>query len=82
MFSSTTIELSTTMPTANASPAREMTLSVRPSSFIARKVPTMLSGMAAATTKVPARLRRKSISTSTASKPPTTRLWRTRPMAL
>ncbi|MEZ6318263.1 MAG: hypothetical protein R3B49_05830 [Phycisphaerales bacterium] len=29
MFSSTTIALSTTMPTANASPASEMTLSVR-----------------------------------------------------
>ena len=42
----------------------------------------MLIGIAAATTKVLARLRRKSSSTVIARMPPITRLCRTKPMAL
>ena len=74
MFSSTTIELSTTMPTAKARPARLMTLSVRPNHRISRKVPMTLIGMAIATTNVLDRLRRKSSRTRIASVPPTNRL--------
>ncbi len=82
MFSSTTIELSTTMPTAKAIPARLMTLSVRPKKFISRKVPTIEIGIAAATTKVLERLRRKTSSTRIARVPPTSRFCCTSPMAL
>ena len=76
------MELSTTMPTANAMPARLMTLSVRPKKPISRKVPMTLIGMAMATTKVLDRLRRKTSSTRIARVPPMNRLFRTRPMAL
>ena len=47
MFSRTTIELSTTIPTANAIPARLTTFSVRPNTCIMRNTPTTLIGIAA-----------------------------------
>ncbi len=82
MFSSTTIELSTTMPAAKAHPAREMTLMVRPKTCIMRKVPTNEMGMARVTMKVAETLRRKTSSTRIASEPPTNRFCRTSRMAL
>ena len=49
MFSSTTIAASTTIPTANARPAREMTLIDRPRAAIATNDPTMETGIASTT---------------------------------
>ena len=46
MFSSTTIALSMNMPTANAKPARLITLSERPIKFRITNVPMMLTGIA------------------------------------
>ena len=60
MFSSTTTALSTSMPTANASPARLITFSERPSRFSIRNVPMMLVGIASAMTSVERPLRRNS----------------------
>ena len=81
MFSSTTIELSTTIPTANAIPARLITFSVRPKAFIAMNEPIMLIGMATAITSVLDALRRYNNSVTMAKKPPMIRLCITRPMA-
>ncbi len=58
MFSSTTMELSTTMPTAKAMPARLITFRLRPKTSIIRKLPMMLMGMATAITSVLVPLRR------------------------
>ena len=82
MFSSTTIELSTTIPTANAMPARLTTFTERPSTNIIRNTPTTLIGIAAPTTNVLLTLRRNSSSTTIASAPPIRSDWRTRPIAL
>ena len=82
MFSRTTMELSTTIPTANAKPASEITFKVRPSSFRTRKVPTTLMGIAAATMNVLVRLRRNSKRAMTAKMLPMTKLCCTSPIAL
>ena len=77
MFSNTTIALSTTMPTANAIPARLMTLIDRPSTVITKNVPTTLIGIARATTRVLRPLRKNMSSTLMASAPPINMLLRT-----
>ena len=59
MFSSTTIALSTTMPTAKEMPASMTTLMVRPRRVTTRNVPTAQIGMARQTMNVAERLRRK-----------------------
>ena len=71
MFSSTTIAASTTMPTANAMPASEMTLIERPSAAMATKEPMTDTGIASEITSVARGERRKSSSISAASRPPT-----------
>ena len=58
MFSSTTIAESSTMPMANASPAREIMLSVRPVICINRNAVKSDTGIASATMKVARNLRR------------------------
>ena len=82
MFSSTTIELSITIPTAKLIPARLTTLSVRPRASNTMKVPMTLEGMATPTMSVLLALRRKRSRTATASAPPTTRFVWTSLMAL
>ncbi len=64
------MELSTTIPTAKAKPARLITLMFRPRSDIIRKVPTTLIGMASAITKVLDALLRNRRRTITARLPP------------
>jgi hypothetical protein len=81
MFSSTTTALSTSMPTANAIPARLITLSERPMRWSSRKVPMMLVGIARAMTTVERPLRRKTSSTKMVRLPPTRMFCRTRPTA-
>ena len=63
MFSSTTIALSTTMPTAKAIPASEITLIVRPNRNIARKVVITEMGIDTAITMTDDGERRKKKST-------------------
>ncbi len=81
MFSSTTMAASTTMPTAKAMPASEMTLIERPSAAMATKEPMTETGMASETTSVGRHERRNSSRTSAASVPPTQMFWCTRSMA-
>ncbi len=69
------------MPTAKARPAREMTLTVRPSRVMTMKVPTTEIGMAVATISVGRSERRKRISTRIARQPPTHRFCCTRSIA-
>ena len=71
MFSSTTIAASTTIPTAKASPAREMTLIDLPRAAIATNEPTMETGIASTTVVVARHDRRNTSSTRAASAPPT-----------
>ena len=71
MFSSTTIALSTSMPTPRASPPKETMLSVKPLKYIRAKVETTEIGIAAPMIKVLDTLRRNSSSTNTASTAPT-----------
>ena len=52
MFSSTTIELSTSMPTAKVMPARLITLMLRSKRYMKKKVPITEMGMATATVRV------------------------------
>ena len=82
MFSSATMALSMTMPTAKLIPARLMTLMLRPKSHMAKKVPTIEIGMDVAMIATELTLRRKMKSTVTASVPPMTMLERTKLMAL
>ena len=70
MFSSTTTELSTIMPTPSASPPSVIRLRVKPPKYSSAKVATTDIGMASEITTVLRRLRRKNSSTSTASEPP------------
>ena len=70
MFSSTTIAASTTMPTANASPAREMTLIDRPSMAMATNAPMTDTGMEIEMISVARKDLKKSSSISAASVPP------------
>ena len=53
MFSKTTVALSTTIPTANAKPARLMTFSDRPNSAITRNVPISEIGIVSPMTSAP-----------------------------
>ena len=71
MFSSTTIALSTTIPTAKLIPARLMTLMLRPMADMTRKVPTILTGIATAMMPTALKLRKNKKSTATARMPPT-----------
>ena len=70
MFSKTTMELSTTIPTAKERPARLTTLILRPNKVITRKVPITLMGMAMDTIMVLAKFLKNIISTKIASDPP------------
>jgi len=81
MFSSTTTELSMSMPTAKAMPARLITLSVRSKAARARKVPITLTGIESATISVERMFRRKMSSVPSVSRPPTRMLSLTSPMA-
>jgi len=58
MFSKTTIELSTTIPTEKASPARLITFKVRPNQYSIKKAPMTLMGMATDITSVEEPLRK------------------------
>jgi hypothetical protein len=79
MFSRTTMQLSTTIPTANARPASEMTLIERPEADITRKVATTEMGIETATTNVPLADLRKRSNTAIARIPPITMFDLTRP---
>ncbi len=68
--SSTTIELSTSMPMPSVRPPRDMTFSEMPSRYISRKVATMEIGIETPMMSVLRQSRRKANSTSTASRPP------------
>ena len=81
MFSSTTTELSISMPTANAMPARLITLSVRSKAARARKVPITLTGIDIATISVERTFRRNRSRVPSVSRPPTRMLSFTSPMA-
>ena len=70
MFSSTTTELSTTMPTANAMPASEMMLMERPRTKMKMNVETTVTGMATPMIMTLERLPRNRSSTPIASAPP------------
>ena len=71
MFSSTTIAASTTMPIANARPASEITLIVRPSAAIATNAPITDTGIASETTSDARTERRNNSSSTAANAPPT-----------
>ena len=81
MFSSTTMAASTTMPTAKAMPAREMTLIERPMAAMATKVPITETGMASEITRVARSERRNSSRMRAARAPPSQMFWRTRSIA-
>ena len=70
IFSRTTIAASTTMPTANAMPARLMTLSERPSAAMATNEPITETGIESATTNIGRQVRRNSNKITTARTPP------------
>ena len=70
MFSSTTIAASTTIPTANAIPASEITLIDRPNAAIATNDPITETGMAIDTIKVARGDLRNSSSMIAANPPP------------
>ena len=70
MFSSTTMELSTIMPTPRARPPRVIRLSVKPPKKINANVVTIEIGIDTEMTRVLGMLRRKNSSTTIASPPP------------
>ncbi len=70
MFSTTTIASSMTRPMATARPPIDIRLIVSPSSRMTRKVGMTVSGSVRAATSVTRQSRRKTSSTSTASRPP------------
>ena len=74
MFSTTTMELSTSMPTPRARPERLIMLRVTPEKYISTTANIRLMGMLKATTRVGRRSLRKRASTSTASTAPQPRL--------
>jgi len=74
-------EVRTTIPTAKANPAREMTLIERPAAAITKKVATIEMGIESPTTKVPLHDRKNSSRTRTARVPPIKMLDRTRLIA-
>ena len=77
-FSSTTIELSISVPIANARPARLTTLIVRPIASMTITVATTASGTLVATITMLRHERRNTTSVSTASSPPCQMLSSTR----
>ena len=81
MFSITTMAASTTMPTAKARPASEITLIERPSAAMATKAPITETGIASEITTVARSERRKSRRMMAASVPPIQMFWRTRSSA-
>ena len=72
MFSSTTMELSTIMPTPMAMPPRLIMLSVMSSICMSKKTEMMHTGMETAMTRVAPPSRRKKSSTMAASSTPST----------
>ena len=76
------MELSTTIPTANDSPARLTTLIFLPIRVMIRNVPMTLIGMATATITVLAKFRKNIRSTKIAKDPPAKIFSLTRLMAL
>ena len=81
MFSSITMALSTTIPTAKAIPASMTTFKLRPSSVTARNVPITEIGIASATTAVADALRRNRSKIPVARSPPKIMLLLTNRMA-
>jgi hypothetical protein len=81
MFSSTTMKLSTSMPTAKAIPARLRTLSERPIRYRQRNMPTVLTAMARKMTAAERVLRRKINNTIKVSAAPSTMFSRTKSIA-
>ncbi len=77
MFSITTIELSTNMPTPRARPPMDITLRVTPEKYISTKLVTRLIAMDAARIRVGLKWRRKDIRTRTAKRAPIKRLSKT-----
>ena len=77
MFSSTTIELSIVMPIANATPAIEITLMVRPVINRPRKAASTQTGIPIEPISVADQERRNSRRTNTASTAPISRFWMT-----
>ena len=73
---------STTMPTAKAMPASEMTFNVRPRPAMATKAAITDTGMASDTTSVARGERRNSIRIVAARMPPTQMFWITRSIEL
>ena len=71
IFSSTTIELSISIPTEKAIPARLITFNVLPSKCIIKNVPIIHIGIVTAITNVARTLLKNTKSTITANKPPT-----------
>ena len=74
MFSLTTMAASSTMPTAKASPAREMTFRDLPVSCKTMKVVSRDTGMAVAISNIPRTFRRNHHNTPIASRMPISRL--------
>ena len=70
IFSKTTIAASTTIPTAKASPANDITFIDLPRAAIATKEPITETGMAKETTKVAAPLLKNNNRTMAANVPP------------
>jgi hypothetical protein len=70
MFSSTTIELSTSMPTASAMPPSDMMFNETPFVYISRNVPITETGIAIPTMVVARASRRNPNSTMIAMMPP------------
>ena len=81
MFSATTTAASITMPTANARPASEITLRLRPVSSSTMKVASNEIGIAEAISKVARRSRRNHHRQPTASSTPAKRFPDSRPIA-
>ena len=77
MFSITTMELSTSIPTLRPSPEREMTFRVMSLKYISSRANITLSGIERATMRVGLILLRKSARTIIASRAPQSRLLRT-----
>ena len=70
MFSSTTIPLSTNIPTPSARPPKETVLSVKPLKYISANVEITEIGMAKPMMNMPEKLRRKKSRTKTAKPAP------------
>ena len=75
MLSSTTMELSTSMPMPSASPPSDMMLSDTPPTNMRKKLAITEMGIANPTTRVLRRRRRNRYSTAIASAPPSTAAW-------